>query len=185
MVMTTSDLIRATLRERHISLTALAEKLGWSVQNLSNRLARANFTEADIRAIASAMGAEAEISFRFPDDNNDTIMSPFTVTSDRRHLIIPGMTAENELYILRWSYDGEYIADRDAGNLRLNGLIVNLRGKTPHLYPVLYIPGTGDPTIGAIVNSLQLSDAAEHIRLVQIAKRAAELAVDFMKPYIR
>ena len=184
--MTVSDLIRATLRERHISLTALAEAMGWSAQNLSNRLNRSNFTETDIRGIAAAMGAEAEISFRFPDDDNDIdTMSPFTVTSDRRHLVIPGMTAENELYVLRWNYDGDYTADRDAGNLHLNGLICNLRGKTPHLYPVLYIPGTGDPTIGAILNSLQLSDAAEHIRLVQIAQRAAELAIEFMEPYIR
>lgn len=185
--MAVSELIRATLRERHISLQDLAAKLGWSAQNLSNKMSRANFTESDFRAIAEAMGAEAEISFRFPDDDNNAIdtMSPFVMTSDRRHLIIPGMSAENELYILRWSYDGDYIADRDAGNLHLNGLIVNLRGKTPHLYPVLYIPGTGDPTIGAIVNSLQLSDAAEHIRLVQIAQRAAELAVEFMEPYIR
>ena len=183
--MTVSDLIRATLRERHISLTALAEKMGWSAQNLSNRMNRSNFTETDIRGIAEAMGAEAEISFRFPDDDNDTIMSPFTVTSDRRHLVIPGMTAENELYVLRWNYDGDYTADRDAGTLNLNGLVCTLRGKKPHLFSVLYIPGTGDPTINAITNGLQLSDAAEHIRALQIAKRAAELAVEFMEPYIR
>lgn len=183
--MTVSDLIRATLRDRHISLQDLAGRMGWSPQNMSNKLARANFTESDFRAIAEALGAEAEFSFRFPDDNNDTIMSPFTVTSDRRHLIIPGMSAENELYVLRWNYDGDYTADRDAGTLHLNGLVCTLRGKKPHLFSVLYIPGTGDPTINAITNGLQLSDAAEHIRLVQIAQRAAELAVEFMEPYIR
>ena len=184
--MAVSELIRATLRDRHIPMQDLAEKLGWSAQNLSNKLSRANFSEADIRAIAEAMGAEAEISFRFPDDDdNNTIMSPFTVTSDRRHLVVPGMTAENELYILRWSYDGDYIADRDAGSLRLNGLVCNLRGKKPHLIQVQYIPGIGDPMIYTMMTGLLLSNAAEHIRMVQIAKRAAELAVEFMEPYIR
>lgn len=184
--MTVSELIRATLRERHISLQDLAGRMGWSPQNMSNKLTRANFTESDFRAIAEALGAEAEFSFRFPDDNNDIdTMSPFTVTSDRRNFIVPGMTAENEWYVLRWNYDGDYIADRDAGSLRLNGLVCALRGKQPHLIQVQYIPGIGDPVIYTMMTGLVLSDAAEHIRLVQIAKRAAELAVEFMEPYIR
>lgn len=182
--MTVSDLIRATLRDRHIPMQDLAARLGWSAQNLSNKMSRANFTETDFRAIAEAIGAEAEFSFRFPDDN-DTIMSPFAVTSDRRHLVIPGMTAENELYTLLWNYDGDYIADRDAGTLRLNGISCYLKGKKPHLIQVQYIPGIGDPVIYTMMTGLLLSDAAEHIRLVQIAKRAAELAVEFMEPYIR
>lgn len=184
--MTVSDLIRATLRDRHLSLQDLAGRMGWSPQNMSNKLARANFTESDFRAIAEALGAEAEFSFRFPDDDNDIdTMSPFTVTSDRRHLVVPGMTAENELYVLRWNYDGDYTADRDAGTLNLNGLVCTLRGKKPHLIQVQYIPGIGDPMIYTMMTGLVLSDAAEHIRLVQIAKRAAELAVEFMEPYIR
>lgn len=185
--MSVADTVRSTIKAQGMSLNELANRLGWSAQNLSNKMQRANFSEAEIRAIAAALGAEAEIAFQFPDDKPqvDNTMGPFVVVSDRRHLVIPGMTAENDLYVLRWMYDGDYTADYSAGKLRLNGIVCDLQGKRPHLLRVKYIPGVGDPIIDYISNGILLSETTEHIKLLQTAAKAAELAIEFMQPYIQ
>ena len=176
-----ADTVRKTIKEQGITLGELAEKVNWSPQNLSNKMSRANFSESEIRAIAEALGAEAEISIVV----GKHVMKPFQVVKDRRHTVIPGMTAENDDYILKWTYDGDYAEDFAGGKLNLCGIICELRGKRPHLPKVLYIPGTGDPTIDYATLGVKLGDVYRDIEALQTAARAAELAVEFMEPYIR
>ena len=50
-----------------LTITDLAEKLGTSQPNLSNKLKRDNFSEKELEEIAAACNAKLEINFRTED----------------------------------------------------------------------------------------------------------------------
>lgn len=50
--------IRTILLERHMTLKELAEKVGTSGSNLSNKLTRDNLSEKELRAIADALNCD-------------------------------------------------------------------------------------------------------------------------------
>ena len=59
--------IRIILLERKMTLKKLAEKLGTSSNNLCNKLARDNFSEKELHAIADALNCDYEGIFTFRD----------------------------------------------------------------------------------------------------------------------
>lgn len=67
MTLTIGEKIKIIMNRKNVSMTELAGKLGMSRQNLSNKMARDNFTEADTREIAAALGCEVVTEFRFAD----------------------------------------------------------------------------------------------------------------------
>lgn len=67
MQLTASEKIRIILKRRNLTITALAEKIGTSRQNLNDKLARDNFTEKDIRQIAAALNCSYETVFTLND----------------------------------------------------------------------------------------------------------------------
>ena len=67
MELSTSEQIRMVLIKKDVRIGALAEMLGQSRQNLSNKLARDNFTIAELKEIAKALDIEFESKFVFPD----------------------------------------------------------------------------------------------------------------------
>ena len=67
MELTVAEKIRVLLRRKNMTLGDLADAMGQSRQNLSNKMRRNNFQESDIRAIAEALGCTVEIIFTFPD----------------------------------------------------------------------------------------------------------------------
>lgn len=60
--------IRILLLERKMTIKQLAEKLGTTGNNLSNKLARDNFSENELRQIAEALGCDYEASFILRED---------------------------------------------------------------------------------------------------------------------
>lgn len=67
MALSIGEKVKILMKRSHITTAELAERLGQSRQNLSNKLSRDNFTEKEIYAIASALGCEAKIEFMLPD----------------------------------------------------------------------------------------------------------------------
>lgn len=67
-VLDTAEKIKILCERKNITMTALAEKCGWSKSNLSNKLKRNNFTEEDLKTIASALGLELNIDFVEPEE---------------------------------------------------------------------------------------------------------------------
>lgn len=67
MNLTVGEKIKIIMKRKGVSMTELAEKVGQSRQNLSNKMTRDNFTEKDVREIAAALGCEVVVEFRFPD----------------------------------------------------------------------------------------------------------------------
>ena len=57
----------ALVKRGNISESELARRIGVSPQNLHNKIKRDNFTEADLREIAEALGLRLEISFIDPE----------------------------------------------------------------------------------------------------------------------
>lgn len=55
MELTTNEKIKLILKRRGMTLGDLAEKTGQSRQNLSNKMRRGNFSESELREIASAL----------------------------------------------------------------------------------------------------------------------------------
>ena len=53
--------------ERNMNIKELAEKLGTTGNNLSNKLARDNLSEKDLRAIAEALNCDYDGIFTFRD----------------------------------------------------------------------------------------------------------------------
>lgn len=56
----------ALVKRGNLSESELARRMGISPQNLHNKMNRDNFTEADLRQIAEALGLQLEISFIDP-----------------------------------------------------------------------------------------------------------------------
>lgn len=67
MSQTAGEKIRVILKLKKITITKLASELGQSKQNFSGKLTRDNFSEEDLREIASALGCQLNITFTLID----------------------------------------------------------------------------------------------------------------------
>lgn len=67
MDLTTSEKIRLLLLKEKKTIGELADLLGQSRQNLSNKLSRDNFSVRELKKIAKVLGAEYEENFVFQD----------------------------------------------------------------------------------------------------------------------
>ena len=67
MQLSIGEKIKILMGRQNITNTQLAEMIGQSRQNLSNKMSRDNFTEQEARKIADALGVEFVCTFRFPD----------------------------------------------------------------------------------------------------------------------
>ena len=67
MNLTIGEKIKVIMNRKNVSMTELAAATDQTRQNLSNKMARDNFTEKDAHAMAEALGCEVVVEFRFPD----------------------------------------------------------------------------------------------------------------------
>lgn len=67
MSLSTSEKIKIMMKRRKMTLKDLAENTNQSSSNLSNKMSRDNFSENEIREIASALGCEYETYFVMRD----------------------------------------------------------------------------------------------------------------------
>ena len=66
-MLTVGEKIKIILKRKNLTLSDLAELIGSSRQNLSNKMSRDNFSEKEIKEIAKALGIECNISFKLED----------------------------------------------------------------------------------------------------------------------
>ena len=69
--MSMAKLIRTLLIERDMTMTDMAEKLGTSVQNISGKLNRDNFSEKELKDIAKVCNATFSGSFILNDTGKE------------------------------------------------------------------------------------------------------------------
>jgi len=67
MRLTIGEKIKIIMGRQKISVTQLAEKIGQSRQNLTNKMSRDKFTEQEAQEIAEALNAEFICTFRLED----------------------------------------------------------------------------------------------------------------------
>ncbi|EKQ51775.1 MULTISPECIES: helix-turn-helix transcriptional regulator [unclassified Clostridium] len=67
MPLTMGEKIRIVLRRKKITISDLADMVGTSRQNLTNKLNRDNFSEQELIGIAKALGCKFEGFFIFDD----------------------------------------------------------------------------------------------------------------------
>ena len=67
MALSTSEKIKILLKRRGMTLGDLSGKTNQSRQNLSNKMARDNFSEKEIKELASALDCEYEAYFVMRD----------------------------------------------------------------------------------------------------------------------
>ena len=67
MQLTNGEKIKIIMKRLGITTTKLAEDLGTTRQNLTNKFNRNKFDEAETRAIAAALGCEVETTYKLPD----------------------------------------------------------------------------------------------------------------------
>ncbi|NLH01935.1 MAG: helix-turn-helix transcriptional regulator [Clostridiales bacterium] len=72
MPLTIGEKIEILLKRRGMTMAELAEKTGQSRQNLSNKMARDNFSEKDATEMAKALGCTFRTEFVM-DDTGDII----------------------------------------------------------------------------------------------------------------
>lgn len=65
--MSVAEKVRLIMGRKKMTMGELAEATGQTRQNLSNKMTRGNFTEADIEKLANALGCTVEITFRLPN----------------------------------------------------------------------------------------------------------------------
>lgn len=56
-----TEKIKIALLKKHMSITELAENIGTSQSNLSNKLKRDNFSNNELQSIADALGCDLKI----------------------------------------------------------------------------------------------------------------------------
>jgi len=64
-----SEKIKIALIKRNMSLKELAEKIGGTPSNLSNKIKRDNFPENELHEIAKALDCTFNVSFTLNDTN--------------------------------------------------------------------------------------------------------------------
>ena len=67
MSLTNGEKIKIIMKRLGVTTTQLADGLGTSRQNLTNKFNRNKFDEDDTRKIAAALGCEVEPTFTLPD----------------------------------------------------------------------------------------------------------------------
>lgn len=67
MQLKTSEKIKVILGRRELSISDLAQKLGTSRQNLTNKFARDNFSEKELHDIATALDCKFDALFTLND----------------------------------------------------------------------------------------------------------------------
>lgn len=72
MLLTIGEKIKILLGRRNMTLGELAERTGQSRQNLSNKMARDNFTEREAAEIAAALNCTFSTEFKM-NDTEETI----------------------------------------------------------------------------------------------------------------
>ena len=72
MQLTTSEKIKVILGRRGLTISDLAEKLGTSRQNLTNKFARNNLSDKEMRDIANALNCSFDALFTL-NDTGETI----------------------------------------------------------------------------------------------------------------
>lgn len=65
--MAMAEKIRVVLLARNMKIKDLAERLGYSGNNLSNKLKADNFSEKELRRIAEALNCDFEATFTLRD----------------------------------------------------------------------------------------------------------------------
>ena len=63
MTLTAAEKIKIILKRKNMTSGQLADALGQTRQNLSNKMSRDNFSEKELREIAAALNCEIEITF--------------------------------------------------------------------------------------------------------------------------
>ena len=71
MPLTMGEKIKIVLNRRNMTLAQLAEKLGQSRQNLSNKMSRDNFTEKELKEIAKALDCSYSATLIMNDTGED------------------------------------------------------------------------------------------------------------------
>ena len=69
-MLTVSEKVRVLLDRKKMTVGDLADRLGVTRQNLSNKLTRNNFAENDIAKLADALNCDIEIRFTDRDTND-------------------------------------------------------------------------------------------------------------------
>lgn len=67
MSLSNGEKIKIIMKRLGITTTKLADDLGTTRQNLTNKFNRDKFDEKETRAIAAALGCEVETTFTLPD----------------------------------------------------------------------------------------------------------------------
>ena len=67
MPLTIGEKITILLNRRNMTLTKLADEIGQSRQNMSNKMNRDNFSEAEVRKIADALNCDFDTTFTMRD----------------------------------------------------------------------------------------------------------------------
>lgn len=71
MPLSMGEKIRIVMARRDINIGQLAEELGTTRQNISNKLSRDNFSEKELRAIANALNCTFEAKFIMNDTGEE------------------------------------------------------------------------------------------------------------------
>ena len=71
MNLTVREKLKILLGRKNLTIKDLADKLGTSRQNLSNKFSRDNFSEKDIKQIAEALNCDCEIKFKMKDTGEE------------------------------------------------------------------------------------------------------------------
>ena len=70
-MLTVGEKIKIILKRRNMTLAQLAEKIGQSRQNLSNKMSRDNFSEKELYSIAQALNCSYIANFKMNDTGEE------------------------------------------------------------------------------------------------------------------
>lgn len=71
MSLTIGEKIKIILNRRNMTLAQLAERLGQSRQNLSNKMSRDNFTEKELKEIVKALDCSYSVTLTMNDTGDE------------------------------------------------------------------------------------------------------------------
>lgn len=111
-------------------------------------------------------------------------MDSFVVTKENLGRAIPSMVAENAEYHLRLMYDGDYLKEREQGQINPKKMLINAKPKKPGLYQIAY--QAFDERAFVTLPSLDIctDDVEQTVEALEAAKDAAPLIRKLIRQYL-
>lgn len=133
---------------------------------------------------SSQNGVDPERNPCYNTSTGGVKLEPFVVTKENLHRVIPSMVAENDEYRLRLMYDGDYLKEREQGQVNPKKMVVSVDPKKPGLFKLAYQAWDELAFVTLPEPDICTDDIGSTVSALEAANEAAPLIRELIRKYL-